>query len=62
MVHGDKLFARLCTDCSWWGYFGYFEIDLKTHRATRLETLPFPDENEERDRRILDLDAATRPQ
>lgn len=31
---GDKLVARLCTDCSWWGEFGTFIIDLNTMTLT----------------------------
>ena len=36
VVSGQRLFASLCTHCSWWGRNDDFEIDLKTHRATRL--------------------------
>ena len=35
-----SLFARACVDCSGWGYFDYFEIDLESGRATRLLEKP----------------------
>ena len=40
VVNGDRLYATLCTYCSSWGNYGTFEIDLSTHRATRLEKAP----------------------
>ena len=29
VLKGNKLFAQLCMDCSGWGSYAYFEIDLK---------------------------------
>ena len=40
VVSGDRLFASLCTDCSSWGNFDDFVIDLRTNRATRIEIAP----------------------
>ena len=40
VMSGDKLYATLCTHCSSWGNYDDFEINLRTHRATRLATAP----------------------
>ena len=56
VVSGDKLLASLCTDCSWWGRNDYFEIDLETHRATRLATEPQTGVDEEFNRTIPDIE------
>ncbi len=40
VVSGDRLFGSLCTDCSGWGRYDDFEIDLRTNRATRLAIVP----------------------
>ena len=37
VVTGDILTAELCTNCSFDGEYGCFEIDLATNRATRLD-------------------------
>ena len=36
-ITGDTLFAKFCTDCSFWGRYGKFRLDLPTNRVTRLE-------------------------
>ena len=33
VVAGDRLYASLCVDCSYWGIYADFEIDLRTNRA-----------------------------
>ena len=57
VVSGESLFASLCTHCSWWGQNDDFEIDLRTHRATRLEAKPRTGLDEEFNRRIPDIGA-----
>ena len=50
-ITGDTLFAKFCTECSWWGDYGEFTLDLPTNRITRLEeeevpweeNIPIPD-------------------
>ena len=37
MLSGDTLVASACTACSFWGAYGTFAIDLRTHRITRVE-------------------------
>ena len=54
-VEGDKLFAKLCTDCDGWGYYGDFGINLRTHQVTRLATMQ-PAGNDEGNRTIQNLD------
>ena len=56
VVRGDKLLASLCTYCSWWGQNDHFEIDLRTHRATRLATKPQTGVDEEFNRKIPDIE------
>ena len=60
VVSGERLFASLCTRCSWWGQNDDFEIDLKTHRATRLAAEPRTPVDEEFNRRIPDIEAELR--
>ena len=55
VVSGDRLFASLCTDCSSWGGYDDFEIDLRTSRATRLATAPDFGFEEEGIRTIRDI-------
>ena len=55
VVSGTRLFASLCTYCSWWGQRDDFEIDLRTHRATRLATEPRTGVDEDFNRRIPDI-------
>ena len=57
VVSGDKLLGSLCTDCSWWGRTDYFEIDLRTHRATRLAVKPRTGVEEDFNRKIPDIEA-----
>ena len=57
VVSGERLFASLCTHCSWWGRNDDFEIDLKTHRATRLAAEPRTGVDAEFNRRIPDIEA-----
>ncbi|MDX8392013.1 MAG: hypothetical protein R8K53_05520 [Mariprofundaceae bacterium] len=33
---GDILQLKLCTDCSWWGEYGQFQVNLKTFSYTQL--------------------------
>ena len=35
VVDGDRLYAALCVDCSHWGGYGDFAIDLRTGRKAR---------------------------
>ena len=56
VVKGGKLLASLCTYCSWWGQNDHFEIDLRTHRATRLATKPQTGVDEEFNRTIPDIE------
>ena len=37
VITGETLFAEFCTDCSGWGRYGKFRLDLPTNRVTRLE-------------------------
>lgn len=37
VVAGDRLYAGLCVDCSYWGTYADFEIDLRTNRAEALD-------------------------
>jgi len=37
VITGDTLLASACTDSHYWGAYGAFAIDLKTHRITRVE-------------------------
>lgn len=57
VVSGQRLFASLCTYCSWWGQNDEFEIDLKTHRATRLAAEPRTGVDEDFNRMIPDIEA-----
>ena len=36
VVAGDRLYAGLCVDCSYWGTYADFGIDLRTNRAEAL--------------------------
>ena len=36
VITGDTLFASACTDCSFWGKYGCFEIALPTNRVRSL--------------------------
>ena len=56
VVKGGKLLASLCTYCSWWGQNDHFEIDLRTHRATRLATKPQTGVDEEFNWKIPDIE------
>ena len=55
VVSGDRLFASLCIDCSGWGGYDDFVIDLPTNRATRLATAPGFGFEEEGNRTIRDI-------
>ena len=37
VVAGDRLYAGLCVDCSYWGRYADFGIDLRTNRAEALD-------------------------
>ena len=37
VVAGDRIYAALCFDCRYWGDYANFEIDLRAHRAARLD-------------------------
>ena len=60
VISGDKLYATLCTYCSSWGNYGDFEIDLRTHWATRLATAPETGVNDEGNRTIHDIEEELR--
>ena len=60
VMSGDKLYATLCTYCSSWGNYDDFEINLRTHRATRLETVPETGVNDEGNRTIHDIEEELR--
>ena len=41
VVSGNALFAEMCYDCSFWGDYGRYRIDLRNSRATRLDRHPW---------------------
>ncbi|MEG3641551.1 hypothetical protein [Magnetococcus sp. PR-3] len=36
VLQGDHLQGRFCVECSWWGHYGWFRINLASHQAHRL--------------------------
>ena len=60
VMSGDKLYATLCTHCSSWGNYDDFEINLRTHRATRLATAPETGVDDEGNRTIHDIEEELR--
>lgn len=62
VVAGDRLYAGLCVDCSYWGRYADFGIDLRTNRAEALDWEAEPGPGDEENPELDDPVAAAFPE